>query len=386
MLQQVQTRKSGWTGKATTPRDNPAWIAAVEIAKRVDCYDLVSRTVELSRAAGQEGQGPCPKCGGDDRLHVKPTGWFCRHCNPIDGGGHGWHNAIDWIIFTQGCTFPQAVTQLTGTQQATGGGPKLQPAATVKPKAPEPQTDEWRTRVQPLVDAALLALLTEDNAGAAYLAGRGLTGATWAAFGFGFGSHKGQPCIVIPWQRAGKLQAVRYRFLAPQADGPKILSEPGSKFAGAVYGGQAVIYCAERLRTLVICEGEINAASIWQIAHDSYVDVLSTGSESAIIPPSVLEYAAKFRTVIVWMDKADIAQKWAALMPGATAVASPGGKDANDLLQAGKLGRFLSLVRRKACATPDALTALKWDLWDAHNLHGGVDAGTLDVLEVLQQV
>lgn len=363
MLQQVSTRKSGWQRPQTQARSTD-WAAAVERAKQIDCYDLVSRTVELKRAAGQEGQGPCPKCGGDDRLHVKPTGWFCRQCNPIDDGGHGWHNAIDWQMFTTGCTFPQAVTQLTG-EQAQATGPRLQPVTT--PTPPAPQTDEWRARVQPVVDASIVALLSEANAGADYLEGRGLHTATWAAFGFGFGSHKGQPCVVIPWWRAGKLQAVRYRFVA-HGDGPKIVSEPGSRFAGAMYGGQAVIYCAERLRTLVVCEGELNAASIWQAAHMANVDVLSTGSESAIIPGPVLEYATKFHAVIVWMDKAEIAQKWAAFIPGATAVASPGGKDANDLLQAGKLGGFLAAVRAKACRTDADKERLKWDLWEAENV------------------
>jgi hypothetical protein len=151
-----------------------------------------------------------------------------------------------------------------------------------------------------------------------------------------------------------------------------------------MYGGQALINCAERLRTLVICEGELNAASIWQVAHYSQVDVLSTGSESAIISAPVLEYAAKYRNCIVWMDKAEIARKWAEQIPFATAVASPNGLDANDLLKAGKLGGFLAAVRLKACRDDAQRVALKWDLWDQHNLYGGLDSGGVKVLGGLE--
>jgi len=372
-----------WT--APTPQVS-AWATAIDQAKRHNVIELATQQSQLRRASGQEFQGPCPKCGGTDRLHVRADGWFCRNCKPFDAG-HGWNDAIDWIQHMDGKAFDDAVTELTGVVRDSSRKaerPVTAPKVVAQPApAPvAPQTDEWRAQALPIVEAAQAALSAGDNAGLSYLAERGLTLATCQAFGFGFGSFREHPAIVIPWTRGGKLQAIRYRFLSP-FDGKKIMSEPGSRFAESMYGGQTLCGCAEQLRTLVICEGEINAASIWQAAQASNVDVLSTGSESAILPKPALEYAAKFRTCIVWMDKADIARKWAGMIPGAIAVASPGGMDANDMLQSGKLAYFLANVREKAATSADGREALKWDLWDQHNLYGGLDAKTVGLIEAL---
>ncbi len=363
-----------------------AWATAIDQAKRHNVIELATQQSQLRRASGQEFQGPCPKCGGTDRLHVRADGWFCRNCKPFDAG-HGWNDAIDWIQHMDGKTFDDAVTELTGVARDTSRKAERTSVARSKPKAQPaaapvaPQTDEWRAAALPIVDAAQAALSAGDNAGLSYLAERGLTLATCQmfGFGFGFGSFREHPAIVIPWTRGGKLQAIRYRFLQP-VDGKKILSEPGSRFAESMYGGQVLCGCMEHKRTLVICEGEINAASVWQAASESYLDVLSTGSESAILPKPALEYAAKFRTCIVWMDKPDIARKWADMIPGAIAVASPNGMDANDMLKSGKLTYFLAGIRAKAATTDDKRTALKWDLWDHHNLYGGLDAKTAGLI------
>lgn len=388
MLQDVRTRKSGSTRAWAAPQVS-AWAAAVDQAKRYNVVELATRQSELRRASGQELQGPCPKCGGTDRLHVRADGWFCRNCKPFDAG-HGWNDAIDWVQHMDGKAFDDAVTELTGVVRDSSRKAERPsvtvPKAIAKPvTAPvTPQTDEWRAKALPIVEAAQTALLEGDNAGLSYLADRGLTMATCEAYGFGFGAFRNHPAIVIPWTRGGKLQAIRYRYVTPMADGPKIISEPGSRFAESMYGGQTLCGCAEQLRTLVICEGEINAASIWQAAQASNVDVLSTGSESAILPKPALDYAAKFRTCIVWMDKPDIARKWADMIPGAIAVASPNGMDANDMLRSGKLAYFLAHVRTKAATSADGREALKWDLWDQHNLYGGLDAKTVGLIEALQ--
>lgn len=354
-----------------------AWATAVDQAKRYNVLELATKRSELRRASAHELQGPCPKCGGTDRLHVRKDGWFCRNCKPFDAG-HGWNDAIDWMQHMDNKTFDDAVTTLTGiardgsrkaNHQAFAAPSKAQPVAV----APAPQTEEWRAKALPIVEDAQKALSDGDNVGLSYLTDRGLTLTTCEAFGFGFGSFRNQPAIVIPWTRGGQLQAIRYRYIMPMADSPKVMSEPGSRFAGILYGGQTICGCMEHKRTLVICEGEINAASIWQATAASYLDVLSMGSESAILPQLALDYAAKFRTCIVWMDKADIARKWAGMIPGAVAVASPNGMDANDLLKLGRLTYFLAHVRAKAATTPEKREALKWDLLDQQDLGGKID-------------
>ena len=255
-----------------------------------------------------------------------------------------------------------------------------------QPERTEP-TDEWRVEAEGIVNAGRVNLFNTNLGGAAYLERRGLEPGTWQAFHWGWAEYKGRAAIVMPWYRGGKIMAIRYRYLEPTSDGQRLIAQPGSKFGGVLYGGQAMEPGAEQTRTLVLCEGEINAASIWQVAHDTRLDVLSVGSESTRLTDPMLAHAAKYKSVIVWMDRREIAAAMREkLPPGTVAVSSPmrpgtDGKetklDANDLLRIGKLGAFLAGVRVKACGD-DAhrREGLLWDLVDAARLPLGIDPGT----------
>ena len=113
--------------------------------------------------------------------------------------------------------------------------------------------------------------------------------------------------------------------------------------------------CAEDLRTLVLCEGELNAISIWQQCHEWNWDVLSLGSESAKLTPAAIDYANRFERVIIWMDRTEIVKLLMHEVKGAYGVNSPkfGDKkrDANDMLMDGRLAEFLATVRINACET-----------------------------------
>jgi len=75
------------------------------------------------------------------------------------------------------------------------------------------------------------------------------------------------------------------------------------------------------------------------------------------------------------MDKADVAKEIMAQVPGAFAFSSPGGKDANDLLQGGTLGSELVKLRWEAARTEDERHRMVWDLWDGAN-ECGLESGT----------
>src|SRR5690606_10538797 len=86
-------------------------------------------------------------------------------------------------------------------------------------------------------------------------------------------------------------------------------------FSGIVWGGLGLLGLgpvpsgytpAERMRTLIVCEGEINAASIWQVAHPARVDVVSLGSESQQVTPDMRAFFARYGSIVVWMDKGQI--------------------------------------------------------------------------------
>jgi 5S rRNA maturation endonuclease (ribonuclease M5) len=135
---------------------------------------------------------------------------------------------------------------------------------------------------------------------------------------------------------------------------------------------------------LVICEGELNALSIWQVAHEGRADVLSLGSESQHITDAMLKAISEYRRVIVWMDKADKLAELRGRIPGATGIASPHSMDANDCLQKGTLQPMIADLRLRACKDDAEREALLWDLWDQHNLYGGVDEPTQALIAELR--
>ena len=350
-------------------------------AKQTDIADLVSRYVSLEKVAGDEWQGPCPQCGGDDRLHCTSEWWFCRQCHPKRG------DAIDFLRHATGCNFQEATEKLTNQPWPERKAHVQQPKA----QRPDNRTEEWFESA-----ANLMRLHQRDlpgSEGAAYLRHRGLSPDTWAAFGLGFtpsakypDSSAGLPAIAIPWYRGGKLTAIRYRFLNPPSK-QKITSLPGSKFGGALFGGQSIpewVHMpldgdrrgAEQHCTLVLCEGEINAMSIWQVSRDTNLHVMSLGSETARLSDGAIAVAQRYGRVIIWMDREELARKLVDQLPGSTGIPSPNGKDANELLQEMKLGTFITHQRWESARTESEKWRLIFDLWDAANEGAGLEAST----------
>lgn len=82
----------------------------------VSLVDLIGKSTKLTKVASHEYAGACPRCGGKDRLHVHADkGWFCRRC----GSEVKWGDAIDWVRFTTGCGFLDAVKRLGGNISTT---------------------------------------------------------------------------------------------------------------------------------------------------------------------------------------------------------------------------------------------------------------------------
>lgn len=370
---------------------------ALEEAKSANVVELAARYTRLKHYSGQEYAGPCPRCKGEDRFHATKEWWFCRQCSPKRGDAPG------FLQFVDGLPFAEAVAELAGgrrpertdrpaltpaerrervrdvmLRQSTGRVPVAEPAARKVHDA------EWTRQAETIVTEAHETLLDSvDNPGAVYLRGRGLEPGTWEAFNLGFGegwSREAQaklPAIVIPWYRAGKICAIRYRFLRPVGK-QKTASLGDSQFGGVLYGGQTAVGVARHLRTLVLCEGELNAASIWQVAGPAKTDVLSIGSETQMLTPAAVAFISEYRQVIVWMDRAEIARQLMAVLPRSVALNSPDGKDANDMLQAGLLGGVIATMRRRGANTWEMKQALVWDYADARDSGFG-DAGAEQV-------
>lgn len=341
--------------------------SAKERAKQIDMIELASRYTQLRRESSHEQSGPCPRCGGEKRFHAQPDRWFCRDCHP------DWGDAIEFIRWMENCTFDEALARLTD-----GSAPAPVKVASPKPEPTPEQADQWKRKARRLLaDAQERLYEPEGKAGLDYLLRRGLDAATLRMFGLGYtldGSLPGtwnaetkersypcQPAIVIPWYAGGELVAIRFRFLEKHTytdtDGKERAEEKqsavyGSSFLGRWWGEQSISQ-DKTDRTLVIVEGEINAMSIYQVAGDAGIDICSIGSESARITPAMIGLAGKYRHVILWADRQEITRDKMNTLPGAYGLGSPGGKDANDLLQAGHLGGFLAAMRVKGCAGMD---------------------------------
>jgi len=346
-------------------------IDTAAIKQSVDLVELAGRYTQLRPVASHEYAGACPRCGGDDRFHVRPSGWFCRQCHPTSE--HGWSDCIALVQWIEGVGFLEAAQRLSGPGLIT-------PATKAQPARSEPkhksQAPSWAREAAAEVERAqALIWQPEGRPGLDYLHGRGFTDKTIRAFEFGYMAQTPTKAraaaIVMPWYLGGVLTAVRLRFLEKQDQG-KVASLKGSMFGGRLYAGHALdlgpdeIEGVAHMRTLIIVEGELNAAAIWQVSRETRLDVLSLGSESARLTDAMIRYARQYGQVLTWLDRPELADRMAADLPGSWPISDYDGtdkRDANDLLGDGLLGGFLAAVRMAACeGDPDRMQRLYFDL------------------------
>ena len=318
-------------------------------ARQADLLRLLEPDTTLVRIAnthGGEYAGPCPFCGGVDRFHVQPAAgwWFCRQCNPRGG------DAIDYVQRREQLAFPEAIAFLAG--HAAGSSPRhMRIRPTTRPALPNWTQPAWQQAAQALVQEAEAAL-ADDVAGAAgraYLADRGLQSATWQAWRLGYYlawqpvRREALPAITLPWFGAdGQIQAVQYRYC-----GPGIARH--DRF-GQKAGGQRSLFGLQMLagrETLIITEGELNAISCWQVAHD-WADVLSIGSQEGVrqarVSAALQSVALPYKRIIAWLDERELALAVVDRIAPCNGVAvwSANGLDANDVLQRGLLAARLA--------------------------------------------
>ena len=193
----------------------------------IDLLQLVG--VDLKRKAGTRGgeyAGPCPACGGRDRLTVQPQGgedrrglWMCRQCHP------DWTDAIGWVMWREGLDFRAACDRLDVALESRPHIPLPPPP----PALEAPPADRWQEAAARWIVRCQEALYDGTNPRAhAYLESRGFTAATineaqlgynpvdlwierslWGLDGDGrIWLPRG---IVIPWLHAGQIWKVSVR-------------------------------------------------------------------------------------------------------------------------------------------------------------------------------
>ena len=390
-------------------------------AKGADIVEVaLSFGVKLESESGnREFSGACLRCGGTDCLHVSraTNGWFCRKCNGLER--HGWKDAIEFVTYYGRVDFRTAVERLTG-RQMEGKSPVQKnitaPASVESSLSPveAARIDDsdkfdptyWVPRYERSV--ALLADLEAGASAQAYLTGRGFERETWERFGFGFdpavavpGTDGKQraPAVVMPWFGGGQLRALRYRFLGAQQrpNGKPVKQTGRGSPKGLFFGGLGLEGFqafqtdkpTERLRCLFVCEGEMNAMSIWQAAHAARVDVVSIGSQDSKLTAPMLDFVARYGDVVAWLDQPDrsanVVSAIRERVPHVLGIASPKDNDANDWLKLGKLQYIVAWLRleRAAGGDVDAIQRILYDYLDA------VDAGEMtlagETMEILRK-
>jgi len=318
------------------------------------------------RDEAHELHGPCPKCAGEDRFYVGRTYAACRQCHAqrMDAAG-----LVAWL---QNVPMHEAVRQLVGGDVRAASSSSPAPTA---PAGRDDQTAQWRLAATRHVREARQRLSMDGGAVVRrYLLSRALQPATWRAFELGcvqrrLVSDRTQTAPAVSWpvydEDTDAVVAVRYRYAVQTATGDRYDSRAGSRTKERLFGVQCLpAYvrlpdsgrCAERLRCLVLCEGEINAISVWQACHRAGVDVLSTGSESQNrLPAWSLDVAARYGVVLAWFDREDIAatvaqqlRQCARVVALRSPVVDGDALDANDLLQRGRLAALVHAARLRA--------------------------------------
>lgn len=319
--------------EATKQRHN-----LVEFAQRYTKLICISRQGEYA--------GPCPRCGGEDRFHVKGARFYCRQCNPRGG------DIIDFVQWLDGCTFVEACRQLQEDTFLPPDRPTPiahhsiqveKAASSSRPTDSDFQRSAWRT-----IKATQQRLLDEPHGeGQEYLSARGLTETTWRSYQLGFGQtyhpsrHQNMPAIFIPWlsQDGKKMFAIQHRFIdSTLGHNDRYTMKAGS--APTLFG----LHRLQPGQQLVIVEGEFNCMAIQQCGFVA----LSIGSETNARKPGVLTelqtICAQYLEIAVWLDNP---QRGRQLIADLT---RPGDNaprlieqllDANMLLIAGQLENFL---------------------------------------------
>jgi DNA primase len=335
----------------------------------IDLLGLIGRDTALRRVAGTNGgeyAGPCPFCGGRDRLRVQPSAggkgrWFCRQCTGDPQAGGHWLDAIDYVRQRAGVGYREACALLDVEAQLPQQEHKAPPQPTVPQEASSPAFDQ----------AAALAAVGEcerrlwSDAGAKareWLVGRGIVEETARAWRLGYSSRRGAVCgleiprgIVIPCLVDGAVWYIKVRRPVPPLPGPKYQQ---------VRGGKSALFGLDHLagrRVAVICEGEFDAILLWQEAGD-LLDVVALGSRGARPALPWLAHLAGASRWLVALDRDadDMATWWGEFSSRVRRVRPLQGNDLTDFHQAGgDLRAWVSyhLGQLESVASPSAAQA-----------------------------
>lgn len=317
-----------------------------DLKARVDLLELIGGDTRLKRIAstrGGEYAGPCPFCGGTDRLRVQPEQglWWCRSCSDSDR----WQDAIGYVMRRDGVPFAEAVRTLGGEDRVRKTTVRHPAPAAAPP--PPPPSRLWQQRAEAITREAVDTLWSDRGTRARdYLHARGLEDSTLRRFVVGYipedrrddptlwgletaaGAHVWLPRgILLPWIMKDDDEVWAVKIRRPDPIRPKY---------HAVHGSVLTLFGSLRLKerkTLVLAEGEFDAMLAWQAAGD-LVDVASLGSASKGIDPRAAMYLLGATRIFVALDADKAGEtgavKLLASSPRMRRIDVPAGQDLTD--------------------------------------------------------
>ena len=254
----------------------------------------------VATTSGGEWAGPCPECGGEDRFRVWPehpesdTGRFwCRQC---DWSGDG----INYLQELRGLSFREACEELRVTyklEAPKGRAQRRQRRSSHRPKASSRRRDNpasaaWQERARELVYEAHERLFSAEGQRARdYLDERGLSELVLREAGIGYlpedsyedpkrWSLQRKKDVWLPrgillpyWTDPDRIVKLKIRR---QKGKPRYIQVPG--------GDTKALYLQSKVRAgepLVLCEGEIDALSVWEATEGAYAAVATGGTSGA---------------------------------------------------------------------------------------------------------
>jgi len=297
--------------------------------------ELIERDVELKKVTPKEYAGPCPWCGGTDRLHVWPDSDTYK-CLGYDEGRAGCGkqgDPIQWLRDKRGLTFVEAAAQVGKIIEPRKDGSKATPALR-PPENVEHPAGLWQDKAWELLNFAQDEMDSERGAKAEnWLAMRGLNHDTIHQAGIGYwptdtygeradwGLEKETNAngklkkvwtprgIVIPWIFRGYIWRIRFR--RPLTDDQvakgeaKYIQLPGC--SNGLYGASELTPGCRA----VLVESELDALLLRQEAGHLCIPV-ATGGTGGARRAKWMAMLAQCERVLIAYDADEAGQKAAA--------------------------------------------------------------------------
>lgn len=308
-----------------------------QLKEKIDLRELAGQFTELR--GGREQFGPCPKCGGTDRFHVSQDKFFCRNClPPLTAGGR--HDVLDFMVFVGRAANVKIAYELL-SDSVTSLPPPVRPRPVItKPKITY-ENELWQSHARQEVTRCHTLLMAESGLlGQAYLNQRHLLPSMWESAQLGLAPRidaerrKGWT-ISIPWMYNGMITAIQYRFIDQR-------TQRYTRYQYAGNYGESILYMLppKGACRLVICEGEINAMSVWQASSHDAVSVGSQNMTSNTLE-ALKSHIDRYQDIFVWFDEKQVAERLIQALGGrGEAIVADG--DANELLVQSKLQQMLA--------------------------------------------